>query len=78
MRKADRLSKKYFRICSWNCANANRRGDALEKMLYSFDMVCLQKNKDKSTTSAPRRHSHSEALRSRYGNSSSERSQQNS
>ena len=32
MRKADRLSKRYFRVCSWNCASANRRGAVLEKM----------------------------------------------
>ena len=24
MRKADRLSKRYSRVCSWNCASANR------------------------------------------------------
>ena len=45
MRKADRLSKKYFRVCSWNCANANRRGAVLEKMVYDFDMVCLQETR---------------------------------
>ena len=42
MRKADRLSKRYFRVCSWNHASANRRGLVLEKMVYDFDVVCLQ------------------------------------
>ena len=42
MRKADRLSKRFFRICSWNCASAGRRGAVLEKMIYDFDVVCLQ------------------------------------
>ena len=45
MRKADRLSKRYFRICSWNCASANRRGAVLEKMVYDFDVVCLQETR---------------------------------
>ena len=41
MRKADGLSKRYFRICSWNCASASRRGSVLEKMVYDFDEVYL-------------------------------------
>ena len=45
MRKADRLSKMYFRMCSWNCASANRRGAVLEKMVYYFDEVCLQETR---------------------------------
>ena len=45
IRKADRLSKRYFRICSWNCASANRRGAALEKMVYDFGAVCLQETR---------------------------------
>ena len=45
MRKADRLSKRYFRVCSWNCASANRRGAVLEKMVYDFDVVCLQETR---------------------------------
>ena len=45
MRKADRLSKRYFRICSWNCASANRRGVVLEKMVSDFDVVCLQETR---------------------------------
>ena len=43
--KADRLSKRYFRVCSWNCASANRRGAVLEKMVYDFDVVCLQETR---------------------------------
>ena len=43
MRKADRLSKRYFRVCSWNCASANRRGAVLEKMVYYFDVVYVYK-----------------------------------
>ena len=42
MRKADRLSKRYFRVCSRNCASVNRRGAVLEKTVYDFDVVCLQ------------------------------------
>ena len=45
MRKADRLSKRYFRVCSWNCASVNRRGAVLEKMVYDFDVVCLQETR---------------------------------
>ena len=45
MRKADRLSKRYFRVCSWSCASANRRGAVLEKMVYDFDVVCLQETR---------------------------------
>ena len=45
MRKADRLSKRYFRVCSWNCASANRRGAVLEKIVYDFDAVCLQETR---------------------------------
>ena len=45
MRKADRLSKRYFRVCSWNCASANRRGAVLEKMVYDFDVACLQETR---------------------------------
>ena len=45
MKTADRLSKRYFRICSWNCANTNRRGAVLEKMFYDFDVVCLQETR---------------------------------
>ena len=45
MRKADRLSKRYFRVCSWNCASASRRGAVLEKMIYDFDVVCLQETR---------------------------------
>ena len=45
MRKADRLSKRYFRVCSWNCTSANRRGVVLEKMVYDFGVVCLQETR---------------------------------
>ena len=45
MRKADRLSKRYFRVCSWNCASVNRRGAVLEKIVYDFDVVCLQETR---------------------------------
>ena len=44
-RKADRLSKRYFRVCSWNCASATRRGAVLEKMVYDFHVVCLQETR---------------------------------
>ena len=39
------LSKMYFKICSWNCASANRGGGVLEKMVYDFDVVCLQETR---------------------------------
>ena len=45
MRKPDRLSNRYFRVCSWNCGSANRRGALLEKMVYDFDVVCLQETR---------------------------------
>ena len=45
MRKANRLSKRYFRVRTWNCASANRRGAVLEKMVYDFDVVCLQETR---------------------------------
>ena len=45
MREADRLSKRYFRVCSWNCAGANRRGAVLEKMVCDFDVVCLHETR---------------------------------
>ena len=45
MRKADRLSKRYFRVCSWKCVSANRRGVVLEKMVYDFGEVCLQETR---------------------------------
>ena len=40
-----KLSKRYFRICWWTCASANRRGAVLEKMVFDFDVVCLQETK---------------------------------
>ena len=71
IRKADRLYKGYIRICSWNCASANRR-----KMDY--DLVCLQE-----TRTCPNRplvlQGFTVILRHQgawYGNSSSERPQQ--
>ena len=45
MRKADRLYERYFTICSWNCASANRQGAVLEKTVYNFDAVCLQETR---------------------------------
>ena len=45
MRKADRLPKRYFRVCSWNCASANRRGAVLENVVYDFDVLCLQESR---------------------------------
>ena len=45
MRKTDRLPKRYFRICSWSCASANRRGAVLERMVYDFDVACLQETR---------------------------------
>ena len=44
MRKADRLFKRY-RICSCNCANANRRDAVLKRMVYDFDVACLQETR---------------------------------
>ena len=40
MRKADRLSKRYFRGCSWNCASANRQGAVLEKIVSNLLSCC--------------------------------------
>ena len=31
-KKADRLSRKNFRICSWNCAGASKRRAVLERL----------------------------------------------
>ena len=45
MRIADKLSKRYFRVCLRNCASANRGGAVLEKMVYDFDEVCLQETR---------------------------------
>ena len=45
MRKTDMLSKRYFRICSWNCASANRRSTVLEQMVYDFDVECLKETR---------------------------------
>ena len=45
MSKADRLSERYFRICWQNCASANRRGAALKKTVYHFDVVCPQETR---------------------------------
>ena len=45
MKKADRLSKRYFRICSWNCANANIRGTVLEMMVFDLDVECLKETR---------------------------------
>ena len=70
MRKADRLSKTYFRVGSRNCASANRR--------VRCGMSTRNKDMPKSTTSASRLHSHPEAWRPWYGNSSPEQSQQDS
>ena len=44
--KAQRLSRKYFRICSWNCASAAQRGTAvIERIAYDFDILCLQETR---------------------------------
>ena len=32
-------------MCSWNCESASRRGAVLEKMVYDFDVVCLQETR---------------------------------
>ena len=45
MTNAERISRKYFRICSWNCANANKRGAVLERLAYHFDVLCLQETR---------------------------------
>ena len=76
MRRADRLSKRYFRMCSWNCASANILDVDLENMDYDFDVVCLQETWTcpNLASSASRLHSHSEASRPWFGTSSSERS----
>ena len=70
--KADNLSKRNFRICSWNGASANRRGAVLEKMFYDFDVECLQEIR-----TCPHRplvlHSQSEASRPSFGSNSSKR-----
>ena len=43
--KAERLSKKQFRVCSWNCASAKQRGEILEKLIHDFDVTCLQETR---------------------------------
>ena len=45
MTKSERLSRKYFRICSWNCASVSRRGAVLEILVYDFDVICLQETR---------------------------------
>ena len=45
MRKADRLPKRYSRVCTWNCASANRLDALLEKMVYDFDVRYLQETR---------------------------------
>ena len=42
MTKSECLSRKYFRICSWNCASVSRWGAVLERLAYAFDVLCLQ------------------------------------
>ena len=40
------MSRKYFRICSWNCASVAQRGTAvIERMAYDFDILCLQETR---------------------------------
>ena len=48
MTKAERLSKKNFRVCSWNCASARKRGAVLEKLAYDFNVLCLQETRTSS------------------------------
>ena len=43
--KSERLSKKNFRICFWNCASACRRGAVLERLVHDFDVICLQETR---------------------------------
>ena len=45
MTKSERLSKKYFRICSWNCASAGKRIEVIEKLACDFDILCLQETR---------------------------------
>ena len=45
MTKSERLSRKYFIICSWNCASASRRGAGLARLAYDFDVLCLQETR---------------------------------
>ena len=45
MRKAERLSKRYFRIFSRNSANSNRRVSVLETVVYDFDVAGLQETR---------------------------------
>ena len=45
MTKAERLSKKYFRIGSWNCASAGKRIEVIEKLACDFDILCLQETR---------------------------------
>ncbi|NQZ78185.1 MAG: endonuclease/exonuclease/phosphatase family protein, partial [Ekhidna sp.] len=43
--KAERLSKKFFRICSWNCSSSRKRISTIEKLAFDFDVLCLQETR---------------------------------
>ena len=45
MTNSERLSRKYFKIYSLNCASDSRRGAVLERLACGFDVLCLQKTR---------------------------------
>ena len=74
MSKADRLSKRYFRIHSWNCASANGRGAVQEQMVYDFDVICLRETR--TCLNRPLVLQGFTVIQRHQGNTSLERSQQ--
>ena len=49
MTKSERLSRKYFRICSWNCASASRWGPVLEILAYDVTWMSSAYRKQEHT-----------------------------
>ena len=45
MTKAERLSRKRFRVCSWNFVSASERGAVVERLAYDFDVLCQQQTR---------------------------------
>ena len=46
MMKSERLSRKYVRICFWNCASASWWGAVIERLAYDFGVLCLQETRN--------------------------------
>ena len=52
MTKSKRLSRKYFRICSWNCASASKRGAGIQRLAHDFEFLCLQGTRTRPESAA--------------------------